>query len=250
MLEDGSFAIELAIFESGVPPEYHAWPTLDGKSLPLDEVELIVELTRLGGKQDRFTFSPKEDYLRGSGIVHEPHSFQVKVNATHEGKSHEWSYDSFEGRTTIAADIAKAAGIETEAAGPATLVTTISLYGRIVPDPARQRDISARYPGVIQVVHRKLGDSVRAGETLAIIESNESLRTYSVVAPIGGIITARNANPGEQANDRTLLTIVDPAAVVAELSVFPGDRSKARSLRCTPCTSQSSSPSRRWSLWP
>lgn len=228
MLEEGPFAIELAIFESGVPPEYHAWPTLAGKPLPLDQVELVVELTRLDGKQDRFTFSPKEDYLRGSGTVHEPHSFQVKVTATHESKSHEWSYDSFEGRTTIAADIAESAGIKTETAGPATLVTTISLYGRIVPDPARQRDLGARYPGVIQAVHKKLGDTVRAGEILAVIESNESLRAYNVAAPISGVITARNANPGEQANDRTLFTIVDPAAVVAELSVFPAQRSKIK----------------------
>src|SRR5688500_1131948 len=26
LLADGPFAIELAIFETGVPPEYHAWP--------------------------------------------------------------------------------------------------------------------------------------------------------------------------------------------------------------------------------
>lgn len=30
MLNDGPFAIELAVFETNVPPEYRAWPTLDG----------------------------------------------------------------------------------------------------------------------------------------------------------------------------------------------------------------------------
>jgi cobalt-zinc-cadmium efflux system membrane fusion protein len=228
MLVDGPFAIELAIFESGVPPEYHAWPTLDGKPLPLDQVNLVVELTRLGGKVDRFTFSPKEDYLRGSGVVHEPHSFQVKVMATHAGKSHEWAFDSFEGRTTIAGEIAEAASIRTEAVGPATLVTTRTLYGRITGDPSRERDVAARFPGVIQAVQKRLGDTVRAGETLAVIESNESLRTYNVPAPISGVITERNANPGEQSGDRTLFTIVDPSAVIAELSLFPADRAQVR----------------------
>jgi cobalt-zinc-cadmium efflux system membrane fusion protein len=228
MMADGPFAIELAIFESGVPPEYHAWPTLDGKPLPLDQVNLVVELTRLGGKVDRFTFSPKEDYLRGSGVVNEPHSFEVKVIATHAGRTHEWAFDSFEGRTTIASDIAEAAGIRTETVGPATLVTTRTLYGRITADPSRQRDVAARFAGVIQAVQKKLGDTVRAGETLAVIESNESLRTYSVPAPIAGVITERNANPGEQSGDRTLFTIVDPSAVIAEISIFPADRAQVR----------------------
>lgn len=228
MMVDGPFAIELAIFESGVPPEYHAWPTLDGKPVPLDQVDLVVELTRLGGKVDRFTFSPKEDYLRGSGVVNEPHSFQVKVMATHAGRTHEWAFDSFEGRTTIASDIAEAAGISTDVVGPATLVTTRALYGRITADPSRQRDVAARFAGVIQAVQKKLGDTVRAGETLAVIESNESLRTYNVPAPISGVITERNANPGEQSGDRTLFTIVDPSAVIAEISVFPADRAQVR----------------------
>jgi membrane fusion protein, heavy metal efflux system len=228
MLIDGPFAVELAIFESGVPPEYHAWPTLDGKPVPLDQVDLTVELTRLGGKVDRFTFAPKEDYLRGSGVVHEPHSFQVKVSARHAGNTHEWSFDSFEGRTTIAEDIAQTAEIRTETVGPATLVTTRTLYGRITADPSRERAVTARFPGVIQAVRKNLGDSVRAGETLAVVESNESLRTYDVSAPITGVITQRNANPGEQSADRTLFTIVDPTAVIAELSVFPADRAQVR----------------------
>jgi membrane fusion protein, heavy metal efflux system len=229
LLVDGPFAIELAIFESGVPPEYHAWPTLDGRPLPLDQVQLTVELTRLGGTRDRFTFTPNENYLRGSGVVREPHSFQVRVLATHAGQQHEWRFDSFEGRTTIAAEIAEAAGIRTETVGPATLVTTVTLYGRIAADPARQREVTARFPGVIQQVQAKPGERVRAGATLAIIESNNSLRTYEVTAPISGVITARHANPGEQSGERALFTLIDPSSVVAELSLFPADRSRVRS---------------------
>ena len=228
LLSDGSFAIELAIFESGVPPEYHAWPTLNGKPVPLDQVELAVELTRLDGEIDRFSFTPKEDFLRGSDTVHEPHSFDVKVTAIHAGESHEWKFASYEGRTTIAADIADAAGIQVETAGPATLVTTLKLYGQIAADPARQREVAARYPGLIQTVHKSLGESVRAGETLAVIESNDSLRSYNLTSPIAGVITQRNANPGEQSGERTLFTIVDQSSVIAQLSVFPADRSRIR----------------------
>jgi cobalt-zinc-cadmium efflux system membrane fusion protein len=228
MLEDGPFAIELAIFESGVPPEYHAWPTLDGKPVPLDQVDLRVELTRLGDKKDKFTFVPQQDYLKGSGVVTEPHSFIVNVTATHEGKTHQWTFDSFEGRTTIANDIAANAGIATEVAGPATLVETVTVYGRIAADPSHQREVGARFPGVIRSVRKNLGDTVRAGETLASIESNESLQTYSLEAPIGGVITMRAANAGEQSADRVLFTITDPTSVWAELSVFPKDRARIK----------------------
>lgn len=228
LLADGPFAIELAIYETGVPPEYHAWPTLDGKPLALDSVDLKVELHRLGEKIDRFSFAPHGDYLRGDGTVVEPHSFVVNVTATHQGQAHQWSFDSFEGRTTIAREIADAAGIKTEAAGPAKLVETISLYGRIVPADSHRREIGARFPGVIRSVRKQLGDSVKAGEALAVIESNESLQTYTVSAPISGVITERNANEGEQTADRALFTIVDPKVVWAELGVFQRDRARVR----------------------
>ncbi|HEU5137985.1 MAG TPA: efflux RND transporter periplasmic adaptor subunit [Steroidobacteraceae bacterium] len=228
MLVDGPLAIELAIFETGVPPEFHAWPTFEGKPVPLDQVTLAVDLTRLGGRHDRFTFAPQAEYLRADGVVREPHSFVVNVEAQYNGKTSRWTYESFEGRTTIAANIAAAAGVRTEKAGPAMLEETVSLYGRIVPNPAHQRDVSARFPGLIQSVHKNLGDRVSAGDTLAQIESNESLQTYALKSPIAGTITARVANPGEQSAGGALFTVTDTSQVVAELSVFPRDRARIR----------------------
>jgi cobalt-zinc-cadmium efflux system membrane fusion protein len=228
MLVDGDFAIELAIFETGVPPEYHAWPTSGGKPVPLDDVRLTVTLTRLGDKQDRFEFAPQEDYLRGSGTVVEPHSFIVNVNAEYAGKTHQWTFESFEGRTTIASNIAETAGIKTEPAGPAKLVQTVSLYGRVVPDPAYEREVSARFPGLIKAVSKNLGDRVSEGDSLAQIESNESLQTYTLRAPISGVITARKANAGEQSGGNALFTITDNSRVVVELSVFPRDRARIK----------------------
>jgi cobalt-zinc-cadmium efflux system membrane fusion protein len=152
----------------------------------------------------------------------------VDITATHQGKTHKWTYDSFEGRTSIAREIADAAGVKVETAGPATLVETISLYGRIVPADSHRRDVGARFPGQIRSVRKQLGDTVKAGDALAVIESNESLQTYTVTAPIGGVITERNANEGEQTADHSLFTIVDPSVVWAELGVFQRDRARVR----------------------
>jgi len=228
LLSDGDFSLELAIFESGVPPEYHAWPTLKGEPVPLGDVNLVVELTRLGNKVDRLRFAPQDDYLRGDGVVSEPHSFIVQVNARHAGRVHAWRFESFEGRTTIPAAIASEAGIRTEVAGPATLTETLEFYGRIVADPARHREVSARFPGLIRAVNKKLGDTVRAGDALASVESNQSLETYAVTSPIAGVVALRDANVGEQTGERALFTIVDTSSVWVELSVFPRDRARIR----------------------
>jgi cobalt-zinc-cadmium efflux system membrane fusion protein len=135
---------------------------------------------------------------------------------------------SSEGRTTIAADVARDAGIATAIAGPGTIREELLLYGVIGPDTTRVRQVHARFAGVIRTVTRDVGDAVRTGETLATIESNESLQTYAVAAPIAGTITARHAAPGEQTDEDSLFEIVDFSMVWAELDVFSRDRSRLR----------------------
>ena len=127
------------------------------------------------------------------------------VTATHGGRRHQWEYEAYEGRTTIASDVAAAAGIETAVAGPGVIEESLLLYGVISPDVTRVREVKARFPGVIRSVSRQIGDTVRAGEPLATIESNESLQAYAVTAPIAGVITQRHAEPGEQARRRSAL---------------------------------------------
>jgi cobalt-zinc-cadmium efflux system membrane fusion protein len=228
LLVDGGFTLELAIFETGVPPEFHAWATDDGTALAPAEVALTVELGRLGGRVDRIEFAPQNDFLRGTQTVHEPHSFDVTVVARRAGREHRFEYQSYEGRTSIAADVARAAGIATATAGPGTISDELALYGSVVPDATRVRTVHARFPGVIRSVSGNVGDTVRAGAALATIESNESLQAYTVSAPIDGTITARHAAPGEQTDADALFEIADFSSVWAELDVFSRDRARLR----------------------
>src|SRR5688500_12383730 len=228
LLVDGDFAIELAIFEAGVPPEFHAWATSGGTPIAPRDVDLTVELGRLGGETDRIEFMPQDEYLRGNQVVREPHSFDVTVVARHAGREHRFEYESYEGRTTIAADVARDAGIGTAVAGAGTISDELVLYGAIAPDATRVRAVHARFTGLIRSVSRNVGDAVRSGDTLATIESNESLQTYTVTAPIGGTVTARHAAPGEQTDAEPLFEIVDFSYVWAELDVFSRDRARLR----------------------
>ncbi|HKJ61191.1 MAG TPA: efflux RND transporter periplasmic adaptor subunit, partial [Hyphomicrobiales bacterium] len=228
LLVDGDFVLELAIFETGVPPEFRAWVTDSGAPVAPDDVELHITLTRLGDVKNEIGFTARDEFLRGDTVIHEPHSFIVSVDARHQGRTHKWSYENFEGRTSIGAEIAEAFGLETEIAGGAVIKETVTVYGSIQPNREQHRSVSARFDGAIQSVHVSAGDTVRKGQPLATIESNESLNNYTLTAPIGGIVTERVANPGEQTGGRKLFTIVDTSTVWAELAIFPSNRARVR----------------------
>lgn len=227
LLSSGDFTLELAIFETGVPPEFRAWASLKGQPLPPTDVDLHITLTRLSsnedGKVDEINFKPLADGLRGDGVIYEPHSFIVSINATHNNTRHSWQYENFEGRTRIEPAVAKALEIETAIAGPVVLQETIDVFGQIVANTERVSQLGARFAGVIKSINGSMGDRVRKGQTLATVESNESLKVYTIKAPISGVITRRNANPGEQTDDKALFIITDTSSVWVDLSIFPGD---------------------------
>ncbi len=226
LLRDGDFTLELAIFETGVPPEFRAWATKNNRALDPGTVDLNVTLTRLGGKVDQIKFNPQGDVLRGDTVVYEPHSFVVAITATHDGATHTWQYDNFEGRTKIERAVAEALGIKTLIAKPVVMQKTVTVYGRIAANSERVRNISARFEGMITSVFPSLGDRVRKGQKLVTVESNESLQLFTVTSPVDGVITQRDANAGEQTDGRQLFTIMDTDSVWAELSVFPTDLAK------------------------
>ncbi|MCF6280833.1 MAG: efflux RND transporter periplasmic adaptor subunit [Candidatus Polarisedimenticolaceae bacterium] len=223
LLIDGDFTLELAIFETGVPPEFRAWAIKNGQALTPDEVNLEINLTRLGGTIDEIKFKPQGDALRGDMVIYEPHSFIVTINASYAGSTHTWEYDNFEGRTKIETAVAEALEIGTSIAESVVIQRTIPVYGQIAANSERMRRITARFDGTIKSVTVSQGERVRKGQTLATVESNESLQLITITAPISGVITLRNANVGEQTDGRQLFTIMDSRSVWAELSVFPTD---------------------------
>lgn len=217
MLRDGDFALEVTIFETGVPPQYRLYAYSDGKPLQGSEVKATVQLDRLDGQVDKFAFTPENDYLVGDGTVIEPHSFDVKVTATHEGQQHAWEFESYEGRISIPAAMAQESGIEVTAAGPAVIRDTVQLMGRIVIDENRHAQVRARFPGTVRAVRVQQGDRVRRGQTLLTVEGNDSMRTYAVTAPFDGVVLSRTTNVGDVTGDNALLEMADLSNVWVEL---------------------------------
>lgn len=128
----------------------------------------------------------------------------------------------------ISAAAADKVGIATAVAGPATIRERLPLYGTVRPNAERVREVVARFPGYVKTVGKAIGDTVSRGEVLATIESNESLQTYPLLAPMSGTVTAREADPGEQAGSEVLFSITDLSTVWIELSLFPADVARVR----------------------
>lgn len=223
MLRDGDFALEMTVFEDGVPPKFRVFPTKGGEKLDPAKVDLTVTLRRLDGEVNVFKFKPNGDWLDGQGTVVEPHSFNVEVEAVVDGKRHQWKYASPEGQARIPAELAKANGVVIETAGPAVIGETRELYGTVQLASSGRSEIRGQFPGRIVSVTKAVGDYVRRGQLLARIESSESLQVYPVYSTVSGVIAERNGNPGDVTFDRPLYVITDPAQTTVVFNVFLRD---------------------------
>ncbi|MGE3959876.1 MAG: efflux RND transporter periplasmic adaptor subunit [Vicinamibacterales bacterium] len=174
LVSDDGLQVEMTIYETGVPPHFRVYPYDAAlKPIPPGEVDLVVELHRLGGRVDRITFTSEADYLRGEAVVEEPHSFDVKVLATRAGRQHTWSYSQIEGKVQLGPDQVKSAGIVIGTAAPRTMQTTIELPGEVKADATRVARVVPRLQGVVTDVLKKAGDRVRRGEVMAVLNSRE-----------------------------------------------------------------------------
>jgi cobalt-zinc-cadmium efflux system membrane fusion protein len=173
LLTDGDFKIEITIYEKGVPPQFRVYAYEKENKVNPEEVKLAIELHRLGGRVDKILFGKEGDYLRGDKVVEEPHSFDVKIFTEHRGKSSKWEYSQVEGRVEMAPEVAASAGIEIKTAGPASIRTTLELPGEVVLNKNRVAHIVPRLSGVVTEVRKNLGDRIRKGEVIAVIDSRE-----------------------------------------------------------------------------
>jgi membrane fusion protein, heavy metal efflux system len=229
LLTDGDLGIEVTIYEPDIPPQSRIYPFKDGKPLDPNEVKLVVELHRFGGRVDTINYTKEGVYLIGDKIVEEPHSFEVKVRADYQGRKSQWEYPSYEGRVTMEAAAIDAAEIKIEEVGPANLRTLVLMNGKISADPDKVAHVSPRYPGVVLEARKKLGDVVKKDEVIAVVESNDSLRPYEVKSQVAGRVIKRDAVLGESVSQETTLYVVaDLNTVSVDLAVPREDFPKLR----------------------
>ena len=132
-------------------------------------------------------------------------------------------------RIEVTEEALKKSGIQIEAAGPAVLKKTLKLNGKITPNEERMVHVSPRFPGIVKSIAKRLGDVVKTGEALAVIESNESLQPYEVKSEIDGTIIKRDIALGEFVDtSKTIFIVADLSNVWVDFSVY---RHESENLR-------------------
>ena len=179
-------------------------PLLRSASLVL----LAALLAACGGRQTPPVAPPSTGTAADHGSGHDDHDDD----------------DTSPSSTTIADAQAEAAGIVVAAVGPGTIADEHDVQGLLAPVDGRTAQVTARFPGPVRALRATVGDRVRAGQALASIESNLSLTTYSVAAPISGVVLSRQVQVGAVAGEgQVLFDIGDLSQLWVDLHIFGAD---------------------------
>ena len=173
ILTEGEFELEVVIFEKGVPAHFRVYPSRLHKPVDPKEVTMSVELERLGGQTDKFSFKSTGEFLYSEQEIEEPHSFFIKVLAEYKDKKFDWEYSQYENRLTLPPDLAKKMGLETASVGPGTVISVLELPGEIALNADMVSHVVPRVAGVVVESRKNLGDPVQKGEIIAVIDSRE-----------------------------------------------------------------------------
>ena len=118
----------------------------------------------------------------------------------------------------------KNAGLTIEPATAGTIRETLVLNGIIQPNEEQVVAVLPRFGGIVRAVTKRLGESVKQGEVVAKIESNESLTQYQLTAPIAGTVIERKGVLGEYVDkDKRLMVIADLTSLWIDYRVYQTD---------------------------
>jgi cobalt-zinc-cadmium efflux system membrane fusion protein len=109
------------------------------------------------------------------------------------------------------------------------LSTSIRLTGEVDFNQDRLVHLVPRFPGIAKKINKRLGDLVKANETVAVIESNESLSLFNVKSIIAGTVVEKHITLGEFVSDsEPIYMIADLTNVWVNLAIYPKDIDKVK----------------------
>lgn len=133
------------------------------------------------------------------------------------------------GAPELSAEKLEHAGVTFTEIGPGHVDDGVQLLGTVHPDGDRLAHITPRFPGIIRESRRNVGDAVRAGDVLAVVESSESLSPYDLRTLIDGTIIEKHLTRGEAVDrDKQAFVVADLSSVWVELSVYQRDLDRVR----------------------
>ena len=173
MFSKDNLKLEVTIYERNMAPQFRVYATdTQGNNIPLDQIQLNIDLHRLE-RVDIVRFRPSGQYLLGDTEVVEPHSFDAKIKAVWQGQDYQWEYSQIESRAVISEEEARNAGIKTTRVGPGKIHQVVQLNGEIGMHEKFVAHVVPRLDAMVTRVTKDLGDPVKKGDILAILDSRE-----------------------------------------------------------------------------
>ncbi len=155
----------------------------------------------------------------------------IQVSFAHGGNI-EVSEGGTKGPVHLTPEQARMLDIKVVQATHRPMAQLLGLNGQIQLLPDAQADVSIRISGSVTAIDVNLGDSVKAGQRLATVQSRlvgNPPPSVAVNAPIAGIIDARNINLGQAVEPNTVLFHIsnrDKLLVIAQ--VYEEDLGKVK----------------------
>lgn len=151
-----------------------------------------------------------------------PSDTKCAPSAHEEDDGHEHGEEA-EG-IVLSEEVLRDQGITVEKVGSGEISRVLKVYGRVTPNQNRLAHIHPRFPGIVKEARKSVGEVVERNETLAVIESNQSLQAYQVVSLLSGTVLYRHATIGEYVTETDPIFIVaDLSALWVDLFIFPSD---------------------------
>lgn len=146
-----------------------------------------------------------------------------------EDEGHDHNDHSEELTIELTPEAAKLAGITVSSVRSGHINKTIELPGEIGFNEDNVAHISPRFAGIAIDAKFRIGDYVNKDDVVAVIESNESMNSYTIKAPISGWIIDRHITKGEYVSEEnSIYVIADLSTVWVNLAVYPKDADKVK----------------------
>ncbi len=117
-----------------------------------------------------------EEHRPGNGHEHEEEPAHADEQDGHEDHAGHDGHDEHEDVVRLSPEQMREFGVEVAQARSGRLGRHLGLPGEVVFNPDRVAHVLPRTAGVVQDVHKSVGDAVRAGDVLAVLDSRELAR--------------------------------------------------------------------------
>jgi multidrug efflux pump subunit AcrA (membrane-fusion protein) len=112
------------------------------------------------------------------------------------------------GPVSLTAAQIKALDLQTAVADLRPVARLLNVNGQVAALPDAQAQVSLRISGIVQAVYVNLGDAVRKGQKLALVQSRtigNPPPTIAVLAPMDGLVDSRGVIVGQSVEPNTTL---------------------------------------------